>query len=305
MAIDIVDAYTNQPPPLDFVLPGFLAGTVGSIFSAGGSGKSMMTLEAAMAISCSVAGGDLLQINPPATGRVIYFAGEDPEVVLRHRIHDMTENMDERAVHAIADRLDLEPMLGVGLDLFRDDHMERVIAYAAESRLIVLDTISRFHSGDENSNGEMGQLLNRLEKIAVRTGAAVLFLHHVSKSSGRDGSDTGQHASRGASVLTDNARWGASIRRMTPEEAEAFTDRPYERAPIGEESRGFFVRMDVPKNNYGPPVETHWYRRGRGGVLQPVELQSVKKSSNGKTKTKRADEKTGQNQAPGEDPDVW
>lgn len=272
MAIDIIDAHERKPEPLDFIIPGFLHGTVGAIFSAGGSGKSMLTLETAMAVACNVDGGDLLDIQPQANGRVVYLAAEDPELVIRHRIHDMTQSMPWQAVHAIADRLDIEPMVGTETDLFRDDHLNAIIEYAAESRLVVIDTISRFHSADENSNSDMAQLVNRLEKLGNETGAAVLFLHHANKSSGRDGTDTEQSAIRGASSLIDNSRWGASLRRMTSDEAGKLSDDTFNGAPIGEERRGFFVRFDAPKNNYGSPMATQWYERKHGGVLRPVEI---------------------------------
>lgn len=272
MAIDIISCYEQKQDPLDYVLPGFLYGTVGSLFSAGGSGKSMLALEATMSIACSVAGGDLLGMNPQAHGRVVYFAGEDPEIVLRHRIHDMTQQMCWQAVHAIADRLDIEPMLGVSLDLFDPEHIERVIDYAAEPRLIVFDTISRFHTRDENSNGDMAQLIKKLEQIAVRTGAAVLYLHHANKASSRDGMDTEQQASRGASALVDNVRWAALIRRMTQDESKRLSDDSFNGTPIGDDRRSFFVRFELPKNNYGPPLSTQWYQRGTGGVLTPVHL---------------------------------
>ena len=61
MAIDLMWAFENEPPPLDFIWPGFLAGTVGALVAPGATGKSYWALEAAMCIACSVAGGDVLQ----------------------------------------------------------------------------------------------------------------------------------------------------------------------------------------------------------------------------------------------------
>ena len=64
MALDIMAAFTNEPPELDFIWPGFLAGTVGALFAPGATGKSFFALEAAMSIACSVAGGDLVGLAP-------------------------------------------------------------------------------------------------------------------------------------------------------------------------------------------------------------------------------------------------
>ncbi|MDR2880919.1 MAG: flavodoxin-dependent (E)-4-hydroxy-3-methylbut-2-enyl-diphosphate synthase, partial [Azoarcus sp.] len=60
MAIDLRSAFKNEPPVLDFIWPGFLAGTVGALVAPGATGKSFWALEAAMSIACSVAGGDLI-----------------------------------------------------------------------------------------------------------------------------------------------------------------------------------------------------------------------------------------------------
>lgn len=64
MAIDLRAAFENEPPALDFIWPGFLAGTVGALVAPGATGKSFWALEAAMAIACSVAGGDLVGLAP-------------------------------------------------------------------------------------------------------------------------------------------------------------------------------------------------------------------------------------------------
>lgn len=47
MALDIMAAFTNEPPELDFIWPGFLAGTVGALVAPGATGKSFFALEGA------------------------------------------------------------------------------------------------------------------------------------------------------------------------------------------------------------------------------------------------------------------
>ena len=80
MAIDLLVAFENEPPALDFIWPGFLAGTVGALVAPGATGKSFWALEAAMsvacgaAVDCKAAGGDLVGLAPERSGRVVYFA---------------------------------------------------------------------------------------------------------------------------------------------------------------------------------------------------------------------------------------
>lgn len=104
MALDIMAAFTNEPPELDFIWPGFLAGTVGALVAPGATGKSFFALEAAMSIACSVAGGDLVGLAPAHTGRVVYLAGEDPQPALVRRVHAIGQHLNQSAREAIADR---------------------------------------------------------------------------------------------------------------------------------------------------------------------------------------------------------
>ncbi|MHB8166555.1 MAG: helicase RepA family protein [Sulfuricella sp.] len=268
MGIDILSAFQTEPPALDFVWPGLLSGTVGGLVSPGGAGKSFWALEAAMGVAAP--GGDLLELSPQGSGRVMYLAAEDPEPVLRHRLHAIGKHRNQAAREQIAENLSLIPILGQRLDLMDKRHLAWVVEQGEGARLIVLDTLSRVHRLDENSNSDMAQLVSGLEHIAVTTGAAVLFLHHTSKGSAQNGQLDQQQAARGASSLVDNARWAGFIAKMTEDESKKLSNR-VDRQPIGDR-RGFFVRFGVSKQNYGLPQADGWYERHDGGVLLPVDL---------------------------------
>lgn len=287
MAMDMMAAFTHEPPQLDFIWPGLLSGTVGALVAPGATGKSFWALEAAMAVACSVAGGDLLQLHPQHSGRVVYLAGEDPEPALIRRIHAIGRHLNPQAREAIAENLTLEPIMGKRLNIMDEAHLRRVIDYCDGARLIVLDTLSRIHPLDENSNGDMARLVAALEHVAASTGAAVLYLHHVSKGSARDGQTDQQQAARGASALIDNARWCGFVAKMSEDEARRLSDRAYDRHPIGNDRRGFFIRFGASKQNYDPIPLDKWYERREGGVLVPVELVET---GNGTKKGGKRDE---------------
>ena len=290
MAIDILSAFSNEPPELDFIWPGFLAGTVGALVAPGGAGKSFFALEAAMSIACSVAGGDVVDLKPQHTGgRVIYLAGEDPQPALVRRVHAIGQHLNQSARGAIAENLTLLPIMGKRLDLMSEAHLRHVINYSSGARLIVLDTLSRIHSLDENSNGDMARLLATLEHVAATTGASVLYLHHVNKGSAREGQTDQQQAARGASALIDNARWAGYVAKMTEQEAERLTDLGFGRSAIGYR-RGLFVRFGISKQNYDATPLDRWYQRHSGGVLLPVELQEASRNEEkGRDDRRRSD----------------
>lgn len=279
MAIDLMWAFENEPPPLDFIWPGFLAGTVGALVAPGATGKSYWALEAAMCIACGVAGGDVLKLNPSKTGRVIYLAGEDPEVVLLRRSHAIGKHLGHSARVSIAENLVLESIMGKGLNIMDQRHLQWMLGFCNGARIIVIDTLSRVHHLDENSNGDMAQLVSRLEQIAYLTGASVLYLHHVNKNSARDGQTGQQQAARGASALIDNARWCGFVERMTEEKAELLSDRTFDRRPIGHDRRKYFLRFGSSKINYGEELDDRWYERQAEGVLIPVELVPAKQEN--------------------------
>jgi hypothetical protein len=286
--IDIRNAFSCAPAPLDFVLPGLLTGTVGTLFSPGATGKSFLLLEAAMGIACSVAGGDLLGLRAGLSSgrRVAYMAAEDTVPVLEHRIHAIGQHLQPEAREVIADALDIECMVGRRFNIMDDRHLRALAEFAAGARLLVIDTISRVHQLDENSASDMARLLGNLEFVAGEAGAAVVFAQHVAKSAARDGQGDQQHAARGSSVLTDNARWGAALTRMTATESMDYSDDPIGLRPVGAAARGWYVRMSIPKNNYSGPIDDRWYRREDGGVLRPVNLIRIK--GDGKVSATRA-----------------
>lgn len=275
--VDIRQCCTTDPPPLDFVWPGFLVGTVGTLFAPGATSKSFWALQAAIAVATGV---DTTRIAPGRTGRVVYLAAEDPQNVLHHRLRAITigKGLSEMDVERAHEKIDLLSVVGAGLDVGDTEQRNGLIEGCKDVRLIIIDTISRAHRLDENSNGEMAQLLMWLEVIARQTGAAILFLHHISKFASRAGDSGDQFAARGAGALTDNARMGSALSRMTAGEAEQLIDRDLGAVvPVGPDDRARYIRMSVPKNNYCAPIEDRWYRRDAGGVLTPVDLTDMEK----------------------------
>lgn len=273
--LDLNQAYSEIPPPEDFVWPGFLAETVGSLVAPGATGKSFFALEAAVAVAAAdQKGGDILGLSPTRAGHVLYLAAEDPRDIIRRRMYSIGAHLPMEAREATIERLHISPILGRRLNIIDDKLMAELVKIARGYRLIVVDTLSRVHGLDENDNGAMARLVAWLEYLAVETGAGVLFLHHTSKAAALNSQLDMQQASRGASSLVDNSRWCAFLAKMSEGEASRLTDSRFGRAAIGDR-RGFFVRFGTSKGNYGAPQQDRWYQRADGGVLVPAQLQEA------------------------------
>lgn len=262
MALDLMAAFTESPPKIDYVLPNMVAGTVGALVSPGGAGKSMLILQ----LAAQIAGGpDLLSVGKFPTGLVVYLPAEDPPTAIYHRLHALGAHLTAEQRQAVADGLLIEPLIGKCPNIMAIDWFDGLKRAAEGRRLMVLDTLRRFHIEEENASGPMAQVIGRMEAIAADTGCSIVFLHHANKGAATTGTGDQQQASRGSSVLVDNIRWQSYLSGMTQAEAEILG--------VDDCQRGYFVRFGVSKANYGAPFQERWLRRQEGGVLKPAVLE--------------------------------
>lgn len=274
MALDLMAAFTELPPPLDYVLPNMVAGTVGALVSPGGAGKSMLALQ----LAAQIAGGtDLLEVGELPTGPVVYLPAEDPPTAIHHRLHALGAHLTAEQRQAVADGLLIEPLIGKCPNIMSLDWFDALKRAAEGRRLMVLDTLRRFHIEEENASGPMAQVIGRMEAIAADTGCSIVFLHHANKGAAMMGTGDQQQASRGSSVLVDNIRWQSYLSGMTQAEAEELG--------VDRSQRGYFVRYGVSKANYGAPFQECWFRRHEGGVLKPAVLERQKRQLPAKLKS--------------------
>ena len=259
-SIDIRDCFEREPAAIDFILPGMIHGTVGALISPGGHGKSFLAMQLAIQIA---SGADVLgwkQILK--TGKVAYLAGEDPDVALHDRLHNLGKYLTLCEREEVIENLSVHPLVGDPNlpDLLAPPLEHRLFDVAQGKRLVIIDTLRRFHSGNENDSGEMSKVITALERIARASGASMLFLHHSSKSAAMGGTVDEQQSSRGSSVLVDNVRWQGFLSTMTKNEAKDLDVDPG--------CRRSFVRFGISKQNYGCGFEDSWFTRATGGVLR-------------------------------------
>ncbi len=274
-AIRIKIDFEAEPNKLDFILPGLLVGTVGEIIAPGASGKSFWLLQAALSIA---SGENLAGFQVDKSGEVLYINLEDPTEIVQNRIISMGTLLHKEAREKAIINTSIVDMRGEMIDIINDKHLDIIIKMSYGVRLIIIDTLSRIHTADENKNGEMAGVVSRLEKIAKETGAAVLIAHHANKMSQVDDLKEHQAASRGASALVDNARFVCYINKMSEKNCRDYTDGFGNE--IKKEDAFKYVKFGISKQNYGEPVAGKWFKRGEGGILLPTQIYE-----NGEDKT--------------------
>ncbi len=174
-APDLIDRYPELRPR---VIEGLLReGEVMNLVAPPKIGKTWLVLMLAVAAAL----GRAWLGAPTTAGKVLIIDAELHQETFAERLAAMLKAAGV-APGALADRLDIWPVRGRGLDVhgFKD-----ALARAAggEYRLIVLDAPYRFlpEGAEENSNESMTLIYNVLDAIAEQTGAAIVVVHHTTK----------------------------------------------------------------------------------------------------------------------------
>ena len=166
---------SRHPGPVDWMVENLLAkGDLALLIGEPGVGKSWLSMALAVAVA-EQQGSWLGRLIATDTPRVLYVDEENPEglVIRRLRKLGLTSVGEEniRFLHRQGIRLDRKP------ELLLDEALDW------GPSLIVLDSLTRMHTGDENNAGEVARLFNDgINPLARETGATTLLLHHVTKT---------------------------------------------------------------------------------------------------------------------------
>lgn len=163
-----------------------------------GQPKSCKTFWA-LDLALSVATGRPFHGVETRPGRVTYVAAEGGRVRLGERA------LAWKIVHH-ADRTASWKLIDERVDLTSQTEVAQFIAALDGPRdLIVIDTLARCMSGDENSQKDMGAFVAGCDRIREETGAALLVVHHEGKDAGK--------GARGSNVLRGAVDTGIRVRR--------------------------------------------------------------------------------------------
>jgi len=146
-----------------------------------GLGKSAMTLDIAARVSAGLELPDGEMCEP--SGVLLMSAEDGLADTIRPRLD--AADADTKRILALTTKIDAqgtEQMVSIPEDLPLIEHeIERIGA-----RLVVLDPLMAFLSGDTNSHKDQDvrRALAPLAALAQRTGAAILIVRHLNKTSG-------------------------------------------------------------------------------------------------------------------------
>lgn len=165
----------------------------------GGSSKAAKTWTL-LDVAVAVATGGTWLGHPCRQGKVLYVNFEIPRAFVRKRLQAIR---DKKRVVSVQD-LDVWTLRGHAADL--ESLVEQIVAEARKGGyvLIIIDPIYKCYGGrDENKASDIALLCNEMERIAVQTGAALLYAAHYSKGN-QAGKETLDRIS-GSGVFTRDA----------------------------------------------------------------------------------------------------
>ncbi|RAS16136.1 AAA family ATPase [Ensifer adhaerens] len=165
--------------PPDYFLDGVAQkGFIYSMTAATGTGKTAVLLL----IAALAAQGGEFSGREIEKGRVVYFAGENPDDVTMRWIgmaHETGFDLDEMEVYFIRDRFSVPD----ALEAIR----EQVEALGGADLVVVDTSAAYFHGTDENGNTELGKHARDLRALTTLPGRpCVMVACHPTKNAGQD-----------------------------------------------------------------------------------------------------------------------
>lgn len=263
-------------------------GSLGFVVSNGGVGKSWFLLQVGMSVASNIDCMDgVFEVGE--RGNVFAVFAEDVKPVIHARAQavfgefiskprdglSLDITCQNQRIAELQEHLFLLPGSGIDLRLMHavqgnlaptqvyQDLLSR-LRCIDNLKLVILDPVARFYSGNENDNVQVTYFCSLLERIASETGATVLASHHMNKASSNPNDSSYnalfQGAIRGASGFTNAARWQLNFTTLNSNEVQ--------KAGGNSNQHANYLAGKVVKKNVGKPENRFWIERQEGGVLR-------------------------------------
>lgn len=242
MRLTLKDLLT-PPADRDFLLErngpsgpiGFLPrGKVGLLIGEGGAGKTMVLTQMALSVATGLSLYDTFDV--PRRGKVLIALGEEDEVEVQRRFYyaflALAERIGadasamERLGNLVCDNIVPIPLENKDVAFINAGKgtSERTLRLAqcqgaitkmgGDVALVILDPLSRFAgAGNENDNGAATALVQAFETLTSSDSKPTVVVGHHTNKGSRGAGEANAANGRGASALSDGARWSWEIAR--------------------------------------------------------------------------------------------
>ncbi len=230
-----------------------------AVVALGAVGKTSLLISHA----CHVAAGKPWHSFQLSQAKVIYFSVEETQDELNRKFSATTLNWPQNQQQKAIDNLLLVSLLGKDMRLVTNERgtykgsgaAEKIIALAQTfgltAGLIILDHMQGLATGDMNSSETATAICREANKIVAATGAAVVFAAHISKAN-INATAIGQGLAVGSLAFENALRQLGGMIHMQPDEAIKYGLEGMHKD---------YVRLEVPKNSYGPSEGGVWLKK--------------------------------------------
>jgi len=271
----------SDPQPKEWVWEGVLRrGKVMVLAGSGGSSKSYLMLGSAVQYALGNSWGPFKIPDGAPPGRVLLMYGEEDKEDVHDRLHSLKHAfmLTDDQITTVEARVAVLPLRGTSIELAREegqhheivitDQMARLEARITEFKikLVVMDPMALLHSLEENDNHAIAKFIGGIDALCMRTGAAVILVHHFGKNGNMHAREVNEANVRGASALVAHARTVVVMHRMREDEAREWG--------IDEADHARWVMWAVAKNNYGRSGGRFWFNvDDHTGAITPAPAQ--------------------------------
>ena len=181
------DTFSSKPQPISWLIKKWVQSqALIMVHGPSGGGKTFVVLDWCLRIGSDIATWSGANIKH---GNVVYLAGEG-HWGLKARIAAWKEYHNIKHVDMWLSRSGCELNTSNGYQHVVD----HIRGLSVRPDIIVVDTLHRFLSGDENSSQDAGTMLNACNGLMAEFECSVLLVHHTGVS------DEAQHRGRGSSA---------------------------------------------------------------------------------------------------------
>jgi KaiC/GvpD/RAD55 family RecA-like ATPase len=272
-------------PPVDWLVENFIARQNVTIL-AGGSGTSKSYLTMQMCGRAAVGMEDYGGMKFTEGGfKTLYLAYEDTTQTMHMRVENIGRNLGEHIdifedgeyKDAFAKNFQLltAEILDSGAWLllrqtekFKPAEVTELAGYLCDYvkklgiDLLVFDTASEVHTGEENATGDMVALMRIFRQLATSANCGVLIIQHVQKDVWNKGiGEMNQSTVRGASAIVDKARNVVLLARLPVIDAKKYG------LPADADTHDTYIVLKHVKANLGGYIPLSFFERTNRGLL--------------------------------------
>lgn len=257
----------------------------------GATGKTTVILS----ICAHIAAGKPWNGVPLTQRKTVVASIEETREELDRKFSAVVDDWDSNYREQAINNMRLIPLQGIdarltnvtGRQINGTGWADQLIEFCDKFRLyegvIVLDHLQGFASGDLNNSDTATAICREANKIAAKTGSAVVLLSHVAKASvGKISTEVDQGIVSGSLAFENAMRQTMALTKMSEKEALAYEVT---------EERNDFVWLGLPKNSYGNSEAGIWLKKTYSSKYHTITIGAANLSKPIKESIRTAQER--------------